>query len=219
MKNLTFLFRTIVITSLVLTLASFSTLSVAKDLNRLLKGVYATHQSSRCLGANPGLGTFFNGALQLEPLGFENPSSSVFSALTTYNGDGTGHQEGQLMIVDDGNATLFAFAGVSTFDFTCDFTYTVHADSSFDASYMCTFIGTGAQTGVIVTNTTPLMESGFIQAGNRRTLITHQVTPTEDFLHVSIPAIPFELDISNICVSSGTQIKIKGPGGDDDDDD
>ena len=207
MKNLTFLFRTIVVISLVLTVTSFSTLSVAGGPNGLLKGVYAANVSSRCLATNSFLGTFFNESLQLEPLGSEALSSLVSSFLVTYNGDGTAHSEGQLMVVQDGNASVGDFAGVLTFDFACDITYTVNADRSFDASSMCTSNGTGVQAGVIVSST--FMHSGFIQEGNRRTLITHDVTPTENILNVSILAIPFESEFTQICTNSGTQIKIQ----------
>jgi hypothetical protein len=182
--------------------AVLATLANAQDpaqeaLNKRLSGTYASTSSWSCIQTSDVFGTFFDEDLAIQPVGSDSrPSWQTQSTTVTYNGDGTGSEVGTIVSVEA--------AGAVSAEISCDLTYVVNSDQSFEVTKQCngllTFFG-----GTDIPFSVEFVEKGRMQNGGR-VLITGTEEPrihTGDF-----PTLGFQNQ--SICVRSGTQIKLSG---------
>jgi hypothetical protein len=169
------------------------------NLNRLLRGRYATTQVQTCLQNRDGFGENF------VVLGtFPAASFNIFTrSIVNYNGDGTGTvTDGEsINLIND--AAPVGSLPVGQSQFTCNLTYTVNADRSFTEAQSCNgTILSGSAVGQTFSQT-GIQFQGQIAQG-RRTLLRSDTIPSVETNTLSTFGT-----FRRICGRSGTAIKLR----------
>jgi len=161
------------------------------DLDKLLKGTYASSASRSCIFTVPVLGTFFDENLDVQPVGSDSLAQwTALSTKVTYNGDGTGSEVG--------GATSLQNTGAGSGPVNCDLTYVVNFDQSFEVTKHCSITIDDLPANL------ELVENGYIQRGGGVLITTIAEPRVGTVFTTEFP----EGFIDFICVQSGTQIKL-----------
>lgn len=186
---------------LVALLSVGGSIAEAADLNpALLMGDYHFSRTRTCIRAS-GFDT--GNELALQSAG--STATDAAQGTSHYNGDGTGTVIGQLLSINH-NGTGNGAKPVTQVDFTCDLTYTVHADDTFTEMLTCTgsFIA-GGGTGSTFTAT--VIEQKGLFANGRKSFVFGSVNPDIETITVTPLAGP-RITVEAICSRSGTAFKV-----------
>ena len=175
-----------------------------RALNALLRGDYASSSTRDCVESSGGFDptTFRLLPLPAPPGASFRRTLNSDAGVTHYNGDGTGTLTTHTLVFDI--AVGPGGAPVTSSDSTCDVTYTVHDDLTFDSALSCTFQSLSG--GVVFTGTVdvPAIRHQIVDEG-RLVLISSAQPPVIETLTIdNVASSPRQ----RICTRAGTSSRL-----------
>jgi len=206
MKTQVIFIKNIFVILILLTLP-VTTVYAEKDLNIILKGVYAVNtnwgcivnSSPPCLAGNPCFPPCLAGNICL--LHFEENSSDLSSEQfttageITYHGDGTATEVGRVVIVNHTFANRFSET------YACGWEYQVNDDRTFSYSGKCRLPAVDPTR--VLTNQ---KWNGHMGNERKTLLVERHDGEIEGILDIA----EREITIVRVCNKTGTQIKLRG---------